>query len=190
MNQGNLEHIRASLSSRDWHGPDCWGCGPQSPDGLHADFRFDEDSGEVRFAYTPKPSHRGAPGYVHGGVLAAILDEAQGVLCYHLGHAVMTEQLHVKYHKATPLFDEFHVRCWITAVRRRRAYTKAELRGKDGELLVSGRGSWYILAERIVKRMFSGEFESHAHEFEVMRAVLEENRKRARKIRRRIRSAE
>lgn len=194
-------HPQPSVSSRDWHSRECWGCGVDSRTGLRADFKFDETSGEVRFRYKPEDVHRGAPEFAHGGVLAAILDEAQGALCFHLGHAVMTEQLHLNYHRATPLNQEFEVRCWATAVRRRRMYTRGEIRGvpalstsgerteasndsksQGGELLVSGRGSWYLLPDRMIRRMFQGSPE-HEAEYRRMLAILEVNRTRSRKFR-------
>ncbi|MCB1326424.1 MAG: PaaI family thioesterase [Spirochaetales bacterium] len=173
-----------SLTAQDWHHRICFGCGPDNPHGLGADFRFDEDNGEVRFSYTPGPFLTGAPGFVHGGILASIMDEAQGVLCFHIGHIVMTEQLTLKYHRATPLEKAFQVRAWITSVRRRRMYTRATIH--EGEtLLVSSRAAWYLLPERVVRRMIHTE----EQEFERIRGVVEANRKRARQIRQKLRRA-
>lgn len=175
---------KATISSTDLHSPQCYGCGSASEHGLRADFRFDEQSGEVRFDYDPRPWQRGAPGFVHGGVLASILDEAQGNLCYHVGHAVMTDQLHMKYHRATPLDQPLNVRAWITAVRKRRLYTRAVIHS-GGELRVSSSASWYLLPERLMERLFGAHAQHEDHRR--MLGLLEANRKRARGIRRRIR---
>lgn len=140
----------------------------------------------MRFEYTPRGFEIGAPGYVHGGVLAAIMDEAQGVLCFHVGHVVMTDQLRMKYHKATQLESPCHVRCWITAVRKRRMYTRGTLESGDGSLLVSSSAVWYLLPERLTRRLFYSE--SDPSEPERIRSVLEANRRRAREIRKRLRS--
>lgn len=179
-----------SKTSRDWHKDDCFGCGEANRFGMHADFPFDDASGEVIFTYIPQKHHVGAPGYMHGGLIATILDEAQGVLCFHLGHSVMTEQLHIKYRKAVPLLEEIQVRAWITAVRKRRLYTRGTMTLKNGDLLASSSASWYPLPERLLKRIFyqgqeiSGEDqEKHSRVIETM----ELNRKRAKDIRRRLR---
>ena len=176
--------VPPSLTGRDWHHPNCYGCGPNNPKGLHADFLFDEEQGEVRFEYTPTKDFEGAPGYSHGGMLATILDEAQGVLCFHVGHSVMTEKLHMNYHKATPLFQAFKVRAWLTAVRKRRLYTRAVIYNEKEEIYVSSSASWYVLPDRIMRRMFQGFSEEESTRIQ---ALLEANRKRAREIRRRIR---
>lgn len=173
------------MTGRDWHHPNCFGCGPDNPKGLHADFRFDLEHGEVRFQYSPESTAEGAPGYVHGGVLASIMDEAQGVLCFHVGHSVMTEKLHMNYHKATPLTEPFQVRAWLTAVRKRRLYTRAVIYNAAEEIYVSSSASWYVLPDRLMRRMFASRFSDE--ESDRIRALLEANRKRAKEIRRRIR---
>ena len=175
---------RASLVSQDWHHLQCYGCGPDNPVGLHASFPFDEATGEVRFEYTVPAPFVGAPGYVHGGVLAALMDEAQGVLCFHVGHPVMTEKLQTSYHKATELGQPFLVRAWLTAVRKRRLYTRATIHGTDGVLRVSSRASWYSFPERLMRRMFH---DGDEERFQKVIAFLEPNRRRARKIRQRLR---
>lgn len=174
------------FTSRNWHSDQCYGCGTESPHGLHAEFPFDEATGELRMTYQPLAWQRGAPGKLHGGVLAALLDEAQGMLCHHLGHMVMTDQLELKYHKATALDAPLTIRAWITAARKRRLYTRAELHS-GGELRVHSRGVWYILPDRIFDRMFGAQMT--AAERELLFATLESNRKRAQQIRRRLRNS-
>lgn len=181
-----LPEPKPTMRGQDWHNPDCYGCGPANEKGLHADFLFDEENGEVRFAYTPPDYLKGAPGYVHGGALATLLDEAQGTLCYHLGHMIMTDQLTMKYHKATPLNEECYIRCWVTAVRKRRMYTRGVIYNKDEETLVSSSAVWYLLPERIIRRLFKTDGVSE-EEKNYRKQVLELNRQRAKKIRRRLR---
>lgn len=182
-NQSPGSYHIPSLVAQDWHHLNCYGCGEKNDRGLHCDFPFDPDSGEMNFSYRTEPFMEGAPGFVHGGILASLLDEAQGVLCFHIGHAVMTDQLSIKYHHATPLGHTIQIRCWLTAVRKRRMYTKATIHDESGRLLVSGRASWYVLPERLMRRKFQEKFPP---EEEVrVKTILEENRKRARSIRKR-----
>lgn len=174
-----------SETARDWHHSNCYGCGADNSKGLHALFPFHEETGEVRFKYAVGENFEGAPGFVHGGVLAALLDEAQGTLCYHVGHFVMTEQLHMKYHKASPLGKELTFRAWLTAVRKRRLYTRASIHLESGELLATSSASWYVLPERVLQKLFSDRFS--AEDSARNQTILEANRKRAREIRRRLR---
>ncbi|PJZ68854.1 thioesterase [Leptospira perolatii] len=177
------QKIKASYTGQDWHHTNCFGCGPDNPKGLHASFPFHEESGEVRFSFLIEKSFEGAPGFAHGGALAALLDEAQGVLCFHLGHFVMTDQLYMRYIKACPLNEKIVIRCWVTMVRRRRLYTKATIHlEKTGELLVSSKARWYDMPERIFARMF----QSTNFPVETISKILEENKKRGKEIRKRL----
>ncbi len=187
----NLEHIHASKVGQDWHHKNCFGCGTENPFSLKASFLFDEETGEVRFEYIINKQFEGAPGYSHGGILASLLDEAQGCLCFHVGHVVMTEKLFMNYHKAVPLNTPIKIRAWLTAVRKRRLYTRATIHTwnkelhKD-ELHVSSSASWYVLPERIQQKIFQTQFTTEI--LEKQRTILELNRKRAREIRLRLRN--
>jgi acyl-coenzyme A thioesterase PaaI-like protein len=179
-----------SKYGQDWHHKNCFGCGRENPFSLKADFTFDEETGEVRFEYIIRSEYEGAPGYSHGGILASLLDEAQGCLCFHVGHVVMTEKLHINYHKAVPLNHPIQIRAWLTAVRKRRLYTRGviyiiDTETKKEELYVSSSASWYVLPERVQRRIFQTEMPEE--KMEKQRKILELNRKRAREIRLRLR---
>ncbi|MFN3604473.1 MAG: PaaI family thioesterase [Leptonema sp. (in: bacteria)] len=182
-------YLSPSKTGQDWHHKNCFGCGPENPFSLKADFTFNEENGEVDFNYTIANTYEGAPGYSHGGILASLLDEAQGCLCFYLGHVVMTEKLYLKYHKAVPLNTPISIRAWLTAVRKRRLYTRGMIYKESGsggatEVFTTSSASWYILPERVQRRMFLN-FEEET--YKKQSKILELNRKRARDIRLRLR---
>lgn len=176
---------KASMFSQEWHHRNCYGCGPENDKGFHANFPFDEEHGEVRFTYKFSKSFEGAPGFVHGGAIATILDEAQGVLCYHLGHFVLTDNLSLKYLKTIPIETEIDVRVIITAVRKRRLYTKAFVSNiVTGEIYTISNAKWFAIKERTIRKMFQNAPQS----IENLLYMLEENKKRAKEIRKRLKS--
>jgi acyl-coenzyme A thioesterase PaaI-like protein len=181
MNEAEVYRlVKTSTTGRDWHHVNCFGCGENNPRGLRAEFPYHEETGEVRFTFQVDKYYEGAPGFVHGGVLAALLDEAQGVVCFHAGHFVMTDQLYVKYNKATPLTEEIHVRAWITKVAKRRLYTKATIIDpRTNEILASSKARWYDMPERVYSRMF------HRSPLAIdrLKLMLEENKKRGKNLR-------
>ncbi|MDX1961197.1 MAG: PaaI family thioesterase [Leptospiraceae bacterium] len=178
--------VKASLTSHDWHHHNCFGCGVQNTIGLRLEFPFNVDAGNVIFTLKFEKFHEGAPGYAHGGLIAAVLDEAQGVLCFHIGHFVMTDQLNMRYIKATPLNDDVEVIAEITMVRKRRIYTKATMFQKStGETLAVSKARWYVMPERVFMKMFKGT-RSDFSPTRISR-VLEKNRERGKKIRKRLR---
>jgi acyl-coenzyme A thioesterase PaaI-like protein len=58
------------------HTRGCLVCGRENPHGLHLDLFVDEETGNVSCSFTPVSQHIGFEGVIHGGVLAAVLDEA------------------------------------------------------------------------------------------------------------------
>lgn len=184
MNQAETKHHEPSKISQDWHHLNCFGCGPENQKGLHADFPFDEKNGEVKFIFVFEKQYEGAPGYTHGGIISTLLDEAQGVTCFHAGHFVMTDQLFVKYNKACPLEQEIECRAWITIAKNRRLYTKATISSPiTGEVYVTSRARWYDMPERIFTRMFH----RSPLKMENLKAILELNKKRGKQIRKNLR---
>ena len=146
-------HTNASLVGQQLHHDNCLGCGALNNYSFHIPSTFDEQKGEVEFTFQMRREHEGAPGYAHGGGLALILDEAQGVLCHHLGHFVMTDGFSIKYHKATPLYRDLRITAWLTSARSKRLYTKARIQLGD-EILVESKIKWYIIPERLLERRF------------------------------------
>ena len=55
----------------------CFVCGRQNPRGLYMKF-FDDGENEVCSEYIVSEEYQGYPGVVHGGVIAAMLDEVVG----------------------------------------------------------------------------------------------------------------
>ncbi len=143
---------------------------------------FDENLGEIFAYYTASKFVEGAHSYVHGGVLATLFDEAQGHVCSYLGHVAMTEKLQVHYHKAVTVLEDVQIHAWLSATKHRRLYTKAELKNKNNALLATSQASWYMLPERIWRRLCKNE-----EEVAQFRLLQEQNRKKAKMIRRRRR---
>ena len=66
-----------SLTNAGWgFETNCFVCEPSNPMGLRIPYVHDEDAGLVTAEFRLGAEHSGAPHYVHGGVLLAILDEA------------------------------------------------------------------------------------------------------------------
>ena len=65
------------LTNAEWgFESSCYVCDPANPRGLGIPFFHDEDAGVVTADLRLGPDLSGAPHYVHGGVLLAVLDEA------------------------------------------------------------------------------------------------------------------
>jgi acyl-coenzyme A thioesterase PaaI-like protein len=80
-------------------------CGVENPIGLHLKF-YETGPGEVTADLNLPEIYQGYPGIVHGGVIAAMLDEAAGRA--HMGPVdvprfMFTAKLEVRYRKNVPV---------------------------------------------------------------------------------------
>jgi uncharacterized protein (TIGR00369 family) len=79
----------------------CFACGRQNPAGLHLEFDVGRDRAET--VYVAEQKHQGWDGMLHGGVLAALLDETMAWAIFHQGIWTFTAKLNVTYRKAAAL---------------------------------------------------------------------------------------
>ncbi|MBI2509281.1 MAG: PaaI family thioesterase [Betaproteobacteria bacterium] len=105
--------------------------------------KADENGVEIKAAWREEwvvnPERR----YTHGGILAAIVDVAADfAIAAKLGRPVPTIDLRVDYHKAAAPGD---IKAKARVVRMGSQYSTAEasLYDKDGELVASGRGTYF-----------------------------------------------
>jgi acyl-coenzyme A thioesterase PaaI-like protein len=122
------------------HDPACWGCGDnphgialptpraEGADPYEATFRFDE-------------RHQGGPGIVHGGLVAAALDEACGLLATWYRFPTVTARIFVRFRRPVPINVDLAVAARVTGERGRRIHVDGELRG-DVENLAEARAAF------------------------------------------------
>lgn len=80
---------------------DCFVCGEENPAGLQT--RFYVENGLVKAALCPRPHHLGYENIVHGGILAAILDECMGWAATRaIRRMCYTVELSIRYLKHVP----------------------------------------------------------------------------------------
>jgi acyl-coenzyme A thioesterase PaaI-like protein len=88
----------------------CFVCGQRNPYGLHLTFRREDDS--VVADFLPREEHQGFPGVIHGGIVAAVLDEAlnRTSLLSSQPAWTMTGRLEVRYRRYVPYGERLRVR--------------------------------------------------------------------------------
>src|SRR5262245_37000925 len=76
----------------------CFVCGLKNPFGLKLTF-YDDGVDQVRCEYSIPAEYQGYPGVAHGGIVAAILDEAVGrvAMIGDHNHFMMTVKMEIKY---------------------------------------------------------------------------------------------
>ena len=116
----------------------CFGCGSLNPQGLHLDFKMEE--GEVKAVFTPQQEHQGFPGYMHGGLVTTLMDEAMGWCTVFQQIWAVTAKVNVRFREPVPLSQPVIVSAAIEKNRRRWLTVRAEVRSREGEILAEAEG--------------------------------------------------
>src|SRR4051812_12150474 len=120
--------------------PTCFGCGTDNAAGLHISFAPHGD--ELHATLTVTEAMVGAPGRLHGGITAAFVDEALGVLTTHLGAAeTMTASLTVDFRSPAFVGAVLTQRAWLERREGRKWFVRAEVHEGD-RLVAEARGLW------------------------------------------------
>ena len=108
------------------HDPACWGCG-DNPTGIH--LRQPERAGLTEYdSYLEfDERHQAGPGLVHGGLVAAALDEACGLLASWYRFPTVTGRLFVHYRRPVEINTELLIRSHVEDERGRRIHVAGEL---------------------------------------------------------------
>jgi acyl-coenzyme A thioesterase PaaI-like protein len=113
------------------HDPACWGCG-DNPNGLHLPTPSVVGATEYEAYFTFDERHQGGPGIVHGGLVAAALDEAVGLLATWYAFPAVTARIFVRYRRPVPINTELLLRATLDEARGRRLHVDAVITdGRD-----------------------------------------------------------
>ena len=137
----------------DFPDNNCFGCSQTNPHGLQLTFMHVSHSG-VEGRYTAPEHQCGAPGIVHGGLQAALLDEAIG-FAMHAMHAsdgqleedeagwqrVVTMEFDLRYRRPVPVGEELVLRAEIVGSHGKDYYAVAEIL-RDDEVLTAATAKW------------------------------------------------
>lgn len=110
-------------------------CGLQNPIGLKLDFYEDTEAKQVRAEFSVPDEYQGYPGVVHGGIVAAILDEISGRAVMIEGSdedLMATLRLTVRYHRPTPTETPLLAVGWVERMSGMGARVAGEIRLPDG----------------------------------------------------------
>jgi acyl-coenzyme A thioesterase PaaI-like protein len=118
--------------SRIRHHDLCFGCGQANLFGLQLELAPAEGGG-VEGRFFVKQDHQGPPGYAHGGVIAAALDEAMALLVHAEGQLALTGRLEIDLLAPAPVGAFVEVRASRAGEEGRRMTleSSAAVEGRD-----------------------------------------------------------
>lgn len=128
----------------------CYVCGTENPVSLKMVFYLG-DNGEVVSDVAVPEQYEGYPGFVHGGNITAMLDEASGRACNPVDdplRMLVTSQIKVKFLLPVPTNTPLRVSGRLTRQRGRLSYARGEIRNGEGQLLAESEGIFVDVSER------------------------------------------
>jgi uncharacterized protein (TIGR00369 family) len=129
----------------------CFGCGQDNESGLRLEFSVDAQHQVHCTARIPE-RFQGPPGYVHGGIIATLLDEAMSKANRQFGVVAMTRQMEVEYLKPVPVDTPIKITGRHLRVSGRKHHCEAEITSEDGTVLAQGRALFVAIDPAMLKR--------------------------------------
>ena len=115
---------------RIFHHDLCFGCGQANLFGLQLEVEPRREGG-VEGRFFVKQDHQGPPGFAHGGVIAAALDEAMSLLLHGQGTFAMTGRLELDLLAPAPVGAFVSVRAELVESHERKLVLRAEAAVED-----------------------------------------------------------
>jgi acyl-coenzyme A thioesterase PaaI-like protein len=130
---------------------ECFVCGVDNPFGLKLSF-YDNGPGKVISKHTVPEHFNGYPGVVHGGVVAAMLDEtlARAFFSGAPDRFMYTAKLTTRYRKPVPTGKPIRLEGEVIKDRGRIGEARARLFGPKGDLLAEADGMMVDIPEEVL----------------------------------------
>ena len=143
--------------SQDLH---CFVCGPENSRGLHLKFHLSD--GLCRTRFVSNSHHQGYDGWVHGGVLGAVLDDAMANWLYLQNLHAVAGRLTFRFRTPVAIGTPLQVEGRLIKRRGKVAQMAAEARDPSGQKVAEADGAYFILGEQKIRHL-GGEKPSERH---------------------------
>jgi uncharacterized protein (TIGR00369 family) len=117
----------------------CFGCGEANSAGLHLEFYLAEDGSVVSLPTVPD-NFEGPIGYLHGGIIATLLDEAMSKAVRARGVTAMTRQMEIDYQRPVPSGEPIRIEGRVVRSEGRKHWTEARILNARAITLASSKG--------------------------------------------------
>jgi uncharacterized protein (TIGR00369 family) len=126
----------------------CFGCGGANAGGMKLAFEQDDAARCIRGRFRLGDEYSGGPGFLHGGIIAVLLDEAMGKVNRFRGVRAVTAELKIEYLRPVLVGDEIVVEAREVEANGRNLFHEGEIRNAKGDVLARGRGRFVDINAR------------------------------------------
>ena len=127
----------------------CFGCGGANDFGMKLTFELDPQTGRATGKFVLGSRYAGGAGFVHGGVIAVLLDEVMGKISKLSEERAVTAELSIEYRKPVPTGAEIVVSGWQEEEKGRNRFRVGEIHDLQGNLLARGRGRFVVVGQPV-----------------------------------------
>jgi len=125
------------------HTAGCLVCGPGNAKGLRLHLHVDPQTGIVQTRFAPGAEHIGFAGMAHGGVLAAVFDEAMVWAASWAGKRFcVCGEMNVRFRRKAPVGHELIFRARVESSRAKLIATSAEAVDAHGVIVAAATGKY------------------------------------------------
>jgi uncharacterized protein (TIGR00369 family) len=101
---------------------------------------------QVIASATISDNYEGPPGYLHGGIIATLLDEAMSKANRAGGVTAMTRQMQVEYLRPVPSGSPIRILGAVSRSEGRKHWTAAQIENAEGVALAKATGLFIAIA--------------------------------------------
>jgi uncharacterized protein (TIGR00369 family) len=134
----------------------CFGCGGANARGMHLAFEQDDARQRIVGWFRLGTEYEGGSGYLHGGIIAVLLDEAMGKACRFHGEHAVTADLRVEFLRPIRVNQEIVVEGFVGRREGRQLYHQGEIRDAAGDLVARGQGRFVIVDRERYRNQSTG----------------------------------
>ncbi len=126
----------------------CFGCGGANPRGMHLTFEQDDATNRICGNFRLGPEYQGGANFVHGGIIATVLDEVMGKVCRFRNARAVTAELTIEYLKPVPIDVDLEIEGKEIEMNGRNIHIAGEIRNQAGQVLARARGRFVVIRQK------------------------------------------
>ncbi len=119
----------------------CFVCGDKNQIGLRVDFFYEE--GRAKAEFTPSLNHEGYADTLHGGLIAALLDEVMIKSILAEGIISLTTRLEVRFKRKARVGEKLFLEGWVEKKRGRIIFTKGRILVQNEDIIAEAEGAYF-----------------------------------------------
>jgi len=123
----------------------CFGCGGANQRGMQLAYEQDDQARRIRGNFRLGAEYQGGAGFIHGGIIATVLDEVMGKVCRFRGVHAVTAELTIEYLKPVPVDADLLVEGYEAEMTGRNLFMVGEIRNVAEQVLARGKGRFVIV---------------------------------------------